>query len=124
VSRARLNLGDAGERYAERLLVEQGWRILERKWRGERGEIDLIADDGDQLVFVEVKTRRGEQYGSAEEALSSTKCSRLIDLGAHYIDEHPDMYQRFWRVDLLAITIGRSGRVERVTHIRDTCLDE
>jgi putative endonuclease len=82
-------LGDAGERYAERLLSDRGWRIIDRKWRGRRGELDLIALDGEMLVVIEVKTRRGSWYGSDEEAVSPSKATRLVDLATKYIASHP-----------------------------------
>lgn len=124
MSGTRNRLGDAGERYAERRLIEHGWRILERKWRGEAGEIDLIADDGEAIVFVEVRTRRGEYRGSAEESITDAKARRLIQLGAEYVARDASLDERLWRVDLIAITLDRAGRISRYSHIRDACLDE
>jgi putative endonuclease len=118
----RQRLGDAGERYAERLLTDLGWRVLDRKWRGSLGEIDLIveSDDGG-LVFVEVKTRRGERRGAAEEAISPEKAERLLDLGEEYVAADPNLWSRPWRVDLVAITLGPRGDVARVSHIVNAC---
>lgn len=124
MSSARLRLGDAGERYAERQITQDGWSIVARKWRGESGEIDLIADKGDLIVFIEVKTRRGETHGRAEEAVSPSKCARLIRLGLEFLDQFPEYEERFWRVDLIAITLDGAGRIARYTHIEDACLDE
>lgn len=124
MSTPRGRLGDAGERYAERQLTERGWRILARKWRGIAGEVDLIADEGELIVLIEVKTRRGESHGRAEEAVSAAKCARLIQLGQEFIETTPGLEDRFWRVDLIAITIDRSGRIARYSHIEDACLDE
>ena len=73
------------------------------------------------LVFVEVKTRRGRARGAAEEAVDDRKAERLLELGEQYVAEHPEHVDRFWRVDLIAITIGSKGAVERVTHIRNAC---
>lgn len=124
MSGTRNRLGDAGERYAERRLVEDGWRILGRKWRGESGEIDLIAEDGEGIVFVEVRTRRGEARGRAEESITLAKARRLLRLGAEYIARDPGLDECLWRVDLIAITLDGAGRIQRYTHIRDACLDE
>lgn len=121
---ARTRLGDSGERLAERRLEERGWTILTRKWRGQAGEVDLIADTGEVIVFVEVKTRRGESHGRAEEAVTPTKCARLIQLGAEFIASEPELDSRFWRVDLIAITLDPGGRVIRYNHIEEACLDE
>ncbi len=124
MSGRRLRLGDAGERYAERKLVASGWRIIDRKWRGESGEIDLVAEDADFIVFVEVKTRRGISHGAAEEAVDELKCQRLIRLGLEYIDQHSELGDRYWRVDLVAITLDRAGRIARYNHLENACLDE
>lgn len=120
----RQRLGDSGERMAERHLESLGWTILARKWRGSPGEIDLIADAGDLIVFVEVKTRRGESHGRAEEAVSPAKCGRLILLGQQFLATDEALSDRFWRVDLMAITLGPKGSVIRVNHIEDVCRDE
>ena len=119
---SRVALGDAGERLAERRLVGLGWTIVERKWRVRGGEIDLIALEGDELVFVEVKTRRGNSQGTAEEAVDERKAARLLALGERYIGEHPEHAERFWRVDVVAITIDRRGAIERVSHLRNACV--
>lgn len=124
MSGTRNRLGDAGERYAERRLLEDGWRILDRKWRGESGEIDLVAEDDEGIVFVEVRTRRGEFRGRAEESITVAKSRRLLRLGSEYIARDPRLEERLWRVDLIAITLDATGRIQRYTHIRDACLDE
>lgn len=115
----RRKLGDAGEHYTERLLTRAGWRIIDRQWRGSKGEIDLVALDGEVLVLVEVKTRRGARMGTAEEAVSPAKAERLIALGSEYVATHPVYADHYWRVDLVAITLGAGGAVERVTHIQN-----
>jgi putative endonuclease len=120
----RQRLGDGGERLAERHLLSLGWTILARKWRGSSGEIDLVADSGDLIVFVEVKTRRGESHGRAEEAVSPAKCGRLILLGQQFLETDETLVDRLWRVDLIAITLGRDGAVVRLNHIEDVCRDE
>jgi putative endonuclease len=115
----RRKLGNAGERYAERLLTRDGWRILDRQWRGSKGEIDLVGLDGEVLVIVEVKTRRGARMGTAEDAVSPAKEARLIALGAEYVATHPIYADLYWRIDLVAITLDSKGAVERVTHIQN-----
>lgn len=70
---ARRELGHRGERMAEAYLQQKGLRIVERNYRTARGEIDLVAWDGDVLVFVEVRTRSGLRYGSALESITWQK---------------------------------------------------
>ncbi|HLI50543.1 MAG TPA: YraN family protein [Thermomicrobiaceae bacterium] len=117
----RKTLGNAGERLAARHLEDQGLRIIDRQWRGKAGEIDLAALDGETLVIVEVKTRRGRRFGDAEEAVDEAKSERLLALGEEYTAAHPEHRERFWRVDLVAITLGTDGSVVRLTHLPDAC---
>lgn len=114
---ARKSLGDAGERLAERTLVGKGYRILDRKWRVRGGEVDLVALDGEVLVVCEVKTRRGDQRGNAEEAVDEVKARRLLALAEAYVAAHPEHAERYWRIDLIAITLDARGVVARLEHI-------
>jgi putative endonuclease len=90
---------------------------IESNWRCRAGEIDLVMRDGDELVFVEVKLRRGEAAGRAEEAVNASKATKLLRSGSWYLAEHSELGDPTWRVDLLAITLDRSGRIERVSHL-------
>jgi putative endonuclease len=80
----RIALGRTGERIAERHLRRLGYRILERNFRGAGAEIDLVAMDGETLVFVEVKTRRTAYYGMPQEAVNSYKQRHLRRAGQVY----------------------------------------
>lgn len=116
---ARQGLGAAGEALARRHLERQGYRFLEANWRYPGGELDLIMRDGDLLVFVEVKTRRGERFGAAEEAISRAQAARLLRAAEIYLASRPDLADFFWRVDLVAVTLNAAGTVTRLTHIQD-----
>ena len=65
--------------------------------------------DGDELVFVEVKTRVGRAMGSAEEALTSSKARKLVATAEWYLAEHPELGDPIWRIDLVAITLDATG---------------
>jgi putative endonuclease len=84
---ARESSGDYGERLAARHLESNGFVILERRYRTRLGEIDLIARDGEWLVFVEVKCRRGTDKGHPLEAVDARKQRRLIRLAEAYLAE-------------------------------------
>lgn len=116
---ARTRLGLVGERYARHILERNGMRFIEANWRAASGEIDLVMLDGEFVVMVEVKLRRGERAGAAEEAISSTKGRRLLATGEWYMADHPDLIDRPWRIDLVAITLDNQGRVVRHRHIQD-----
>lgn len=113
---ARQRLGDFGERQAALLLERRGHRIVARGWRCPAGELDLVTLDGEELVFVEVRTRRGERLGTPEESIDARKAARLLALGDHFLAAHPEHDGRIWRIDLVAIVLDPAGRVERATH--------
>jgi putative endonuclease len=117
----RRQLGDFGEGHARRHLEAKGYRFVTAGWRCPRGEIDLVmlSPTEDEVVFVEVKTRRGEAMGRAEEAVGRTKTRRLIAAAEAFLDEHRAYADRIWRVDLVAITLDRAGVVRRVSHVEN-----
>lgn len=115
---SRRDLGDAGERLAAQLLSDKGYTLLARNWRsGATGEIDLVAQDGDCLVVVEVRTRRGERYGTPEESVTPRKQARLAALAEAYAA------QAGWagplRIDVVAIHLAANGRLLAINHLRD-----
>lgn len=116
---ARQGLGAAGEALARRHLEAQGYHCLATNWRYPGGELDLIMREGDLVVFVEVKTRRGERFGMAEEGISPAQATRLLRAAEMFLATRPELAERFWRVDLVAITLDASGAVARLTHIQD-----
>jgi putative endonuclease len=116
---ARQGLGAAGERLARRHLERQGYQFVAANWRRPYGELDLIMRDGDVLAFVEVKTRRGERLGAAEETVSPAQSRRLLRAAQSFVAERPDLANLFWRIDLIAVTLSPSGAVSRLTHIVD-----
>jgi len=122
VTTGRSALGDAGEAHARRWLEARGYRFVAAKWRCRSGELDLVMSDGDELVFVEVKLRRGEGSGRAEDAIGREKGRRLLAAAVRFIADHPEWHEAIWRIDLLAITLRPDGRVERVTHLVNAVL--
>ena len=112
----RRRLGDQGEGHARRYLEARGYAFVTANWRCPAGELDLVMRDGDELVFVEVKTRRGEGAGRAEEAVSAAKGRRLLAAGGWFLAGAPGLADLVWRVDLIAITLDPAGRVRRLTH--------
>lgn len=114
---ARRSLGTAGEGHARRYLEARGLTFRGANWRCAAGELDLIMCDGDCLVFVEVKLRRGEARGRAEDGVPAAQGRRLLRAGARYVADHPDVHDWIWRIDLVAITLDGRGSVIRVTHV-------
>lgn len=103
---------------ASEYLERKGYRILERNFRCREGEIDIIAQQGECLVFVEVRTRRGSDYGMPEESLTSTKRERLVALADAYL-QTSDNLTASWRIDVVAIELAVDNKVRRVEHIEN-----
>lgn len=113
---SRQALGAYGEQVALRHLTEQGMVLLERNWRCEIGEIDLLLREGRVLVVCEVKTRRGVSCGTPHEAVGEAKLARMALLAERWKAErgvHPDQV----RLDLVAVLRGPRGAAE-VDHVR------
>jgi putative endonuclease len=113
----RKKLGDFGEQAAAAHLLKQGYTLLARKWRSAGGELDLVMRDGAELVFVEVRTRRGAA-GMAEESVGPAKQARLIALAYAYIEAAALPEGDAWRIDVVALDVDRAGRIARLEHIR------
>jgi putative endonuclease len=116
---ARQPLGSYGEEVAARHLVALGMVLLDRNWRCDQGEIDLVARDGDTLVVCEVKTRRGLDYGTPVEAVTARKASRLRRLAACWLAQHP-VHPREVRIDVVGVLRRPQGPV-LVEHLRGVC---
>jgi putative endonuclease len=117
-----LPLGPRGEDYARRRLEQQGWTFVTANWHCRSGELDLVMKDGTELVFVEVKTRRGDFSGRAEEGVSAHKARRLLSAGEWFVAEHPELEDLIWRIDLVAITVNCIDEVVRYSHVRNAVL--
>jgi putative endonuclease len=110
--------GRRGEELAARALEAKGYTIVERNWRCPAGEIDVIAQQDDTLVFVEVKTRQGDRFGTPEEAVNRRKQERLLTAAQVYLAEY-ELADVAWRIDVIAINLAPSGRVQRLSHYVD-----
>ena len=114
---SRKALGRLGEELTVQALVQRGYRIRERNWRCPSGELDIVAEDGDVLAFVEVKTRRGQDFGTPEEAVTPAKQAKLIELAATYVQESG--WSGDWRIDVAAVELDSSGKLVRVEIIQN-----
>lgn len=112
----RRQTGQRGEDIAASYLTEKGYRIITRNWRCPVGELDLVMMDKETLVFVEVRTRSGLRFGSAEESITPAKQARLIELAQTYLQENGGLSPA-WRIDVVAIQLG--SRLPEVKHIEN-----
>lgn len=116
MTRATDAVGAYGERVAVRVLVDAGMCVLERNWRCPTGELDIVARDGDTLVFCEVKTRRGARCGAPAEAVNPTKVRRLRALAATWLATHPHTHGDV-RFDVVSVWPQTAGPAA-VEHLR------
>jgi putative endonuclease len=114
----RRRLGNFGERVAAAHLEAKGYRILERNYSCREGEIDLIASRGPQLIFVEVRSRRGRSMGGPEESITGRKSDHIRAAAATYAMEHPEAPEN-QRIDVVVIELDAKGRVMRVEQIEN-----
>jgi putative endonuclease len=120
-SRSR-SLGDFGERVAANHLEAKGYTILERNWSVREGEIDIIASKPDEIIFVEVRSRRGTAFGTPEESITGRKAAHVRAAAAAYIQAHPDVPET-QRIDVIALELDAKGRVLRVEQIENAIED-
>ena len=113
---ARSLRGARGERIARDHLERQGYDVLDTNYRCRWGEIDLVAQQDDTLVFVEVRTKRHLSYGTPQESLTKGKIARLIATAETYLQEH-EPGSANWRIDLIAVLLAPNGAVAEVQHI-------
>ena len=109
-------LGRYGERIAADHLVAQGMVVLDRNWRCDEGELDLVLKDGTTLVACEVKTRTSLDHGTPHEAVTDAKLERLRRLAVRWVEAR-GLHPRETRVDLVAVLRPRRGRA-LVEHVR------
>ena len=102
MSAGHLTTGRAGEEVATRFLRQKGWQIRECNFRCRDGELDIIAHDGEMLVFVEVKTRSGTMHGQPGEAVGRTKQTRLIKAASRYLSQK-NLWSMGCRFDLVTV---------------------
>lgn len=104
----RIRTGKRGEDAAIARLQEAGYRIITRNYRCLYGEMDIIAQDGDTLVFIEVKSRRSERFGPPQEAVGAEKQKKLSRISMHYIQQQGIEACRA-RFDVIAVRISPQG---------------
>lgn len=112
----RQAVGAYGERLAARHLARSGLVVLDRNWRCDEGEIDIVARDGDTLVVCEVKCRTSTRFGTPLEAITPVKAHRLFRLGVRWARAHGLGYVDL-RVDVVTVLVGRGRAVEHVVGV-------
>lgn len=110
-SAPHLRTGREGEDAAARAVQARGWKILDRNWRAGHLELDIVCEDGEELIFLEVKTRAENCLVSPLEALTREKRRRLIRAAQAWLSAH-DAWERPCRFDLACVTARNTGAAE------------
>ncbi len=97
--------GNAAEDFAVKLLLNKGYKIIDRNFRSRFGEIDIVALKDEYLVFVEVKARWNLNYGYPEEAVNSKKIWKIGKTGEYYSILHPELPKKL-RIDVVSLIIN------------------
>ncbi|GAC1443608.1 MAG: YraN family protein [Mycobacteriales bacterium] len=111
-------LGQYGEDLAVEHLTAAGMTVLARNWRCREGELDIVARDGDSLVFVEVKARSGIGFGEPAEAVGRVKARRIRVLACRWLVEHRPPGGHLLRFDVVSV-VRRRGAAPELRHLRD-----
>lgn len=111
-----LETGQKGEALAVEFLKTAGYQVLETNWRFSRAEVDIIAKDGEILVFVEVKTRTSDYFGQPEEAITERKKTLLADAASVYMDKIDHNWEI--RFDVIAVVL-KNEKAPIIEHFKD-----
>ncbi len=107
--------GRHAEAIAAGTLEKKGYTILEQNFSNKFGEIDIIAKDGNTVVFVEVKAKVGEMFGSPEDMISRGKLQRIRNMATVYLNGRSALC----RIDVVAIVLSENNEVLRLTHYKN-----
>jgi putative endonuclease len=115
---ARAATGRSAEDLAVALLEGRGYRIVARNWRRPEGELDVVAEDQGTCVFVEVRSRTGEEFGHPLESVNPRKRAQIVRAARLYLDQEPVSASGF-RFDVVGVTFFADGREPECLHIED-----
>lgn len=111
-------VGILGEDIAVDYLKKKGYKIIERNFRKKYEEIDIIAISGSTLVFIEVKTRTSDSYGTPFEGISPFKVHHLVQLAQFYKMTHPNIPEDM-RIDAIGVIVTHDNRLEKIEHLEN-----
>jgi len=119
----RRDTGILGEKLAKDFLKKRGYRILETNYRCPEGEIDIVTEHKDSLVFIEVRTKRSLEFGSPEESITPAKKQRMKATAAYYWQTH-DNLPPFWRIDVVVVELNQKGQPSRIELIENAVSED
>jgi len=114
----KIKIGKFGQDLSAEFLQKRGCQIIDHNFYTRLGEIDLIARDKNQLVFVEVKTRLGHNFGLPEEALNSDKAKKMKEAASEYLMQN-NINSDNYRFDLIAVEINKRDKKAQIRHYKN-----
>ena len=114
-----LATGKLGEEIAKGYLEKKGFEIVEQNYKTKYSEIDIVAKQGKELVFVEVRTKIGENFGSPEESLDKKKLRKLQFNARSYIWKN--RWKENYRIDAVCLVLKPDNSIERLEHYENIC---
>lgn len=105
----KMKIGKLGENIATTYLRDKGWKIHQRNFKARYGEIDIVAQDTEILIFVEVKTRIGNAYGTPEEAVTPRKLQEVVQTAQYFKMLHPNLPDSL-RIDVIGIVLDPEAK--------------
>ncbi|PIZ87782.1 MAG: YraN family protein [Candidatus Nealsonbacteria bacterium CG_4_10_14_0_2_um_filter_40_15] len=114
MNQSNLETGKVGEEIAKDYLKRKGYKIIEQNYKTKYAEIDLIVRKGNELVFVEVRTKKGEDFGTPEETIDKRKLRKLWGNARAYTAWKK--WQRPYRVDAVCVVLRYDNTIERLNH--------
>ena len=114
----RKEVGAIGEKLARNFLKKKGYRIHETNFRCREGEIDIVAERKDYLVFIEVRTKTSSNFGNPEESVTYTKKEKVVASALAYLNSHQNLPPQ-WRIDFVAIELNQEGKATRIEIIEN-----
>ena len=111
-------VGKEGEEIAAKFLLDKGHEILERNYHTRFGEIDLVTSKNNVLIFVEVKLKHGDNFGTPEEMIGTSKLSQVQRMAEFYLMDKPDVAKKHeaYSIDAVCVVMNEGGEVERINH--------
>jgi len=117
----RQRLGKFGEKIAENYLQSYGYAVVGRNFKTYYGEIDLIAQKGDEILFCEVKARTSSDHGYPEEAVDRRKLSHLLSAAGSYLQWK--QIDKFWRLDIISVEINKIEKKAKIKWFKNVSED-
>lgn len=110
--------GRTGEDIAADYLQNHNFKILHKNWKTKFGEIDIITAKNNLLIFIEVKLKVGEDFGTPEEMINSFKLSQVQNTAIAFLQQNPEIEKSYdgYRIDAVCIVLGQNNQILRINH--------